>query len=172
MAAVDRDCEDDGGDVDHELHGGRHRRHVGADVERVGDDVKRAATVEHWSAEAPRIRVARPWPVTSPSRAAVSWTAAATWRDHDRRPQQRVPEGRADLGVGADAGRVVVGRAGDQAGPESAEVPMTAQPMAAGMVAEPGAPSHARASHRRRCPADRSGGAGVTGRLPAWAVAT
>ena len=74
-----------------------------------------------------RISVESPTPLWRPRRAAVSCTAAAMTADDRHRPQQRHAVGRAHLGVRPDAGRVVVGGAGDEPRAEPFEVAVAAQ---------------------------------------------
>ena len=104
--------------ADQQLAGVRHGAEVGGDVDGVGDEQQR----HHHMEQPRRIMPARI------ARNAVPGDAADARGDfldrrHQRKRQQHGPadavaELRAGLAVGADARRIVVGRAGDQAGAE------------------------------------------------------
>ena len=155
-AAREHDDQSRGRQTRHELRGCSHGADVGRDVERVRDhrDQHRA---EQDRAPEPGAGSASPdrGPVASPRRAASSWTAAAIGATDERRPEQRVSEPGADLRVGPDARRVVVGRTRDDPRTEPTEVAVAAEPAPTTMVfvrePVPNALGHAHSVSRTLC---------------------
>ncbi len=107
--------------ADHERQGFAHRRDVGGDVEGVGRDQQRDED-EHDRARRDLHHVCGEALAGDASDLGTDQLD----RDHERGreengPQQPVAKLRAGLGVGRNARRVIVGRAGDKPGPEQAE---------------------------------------------------
>jgi hypothetical protein len=106
--------------ADDQLERFGHRADVGGDVDGVGDDQHRHQR-DGQPARAHLVDVGREPVTRGPADARREHLDA----DHERRRQQQRPdegeaELRAGLRVGGDAARVVVGGAGDEAGPEAA----------------------------------------------------
>ena len=129
------DGEHGGGQRDDEMGRGAHRREIGGNVEGVRGRDEHDATEQDPSGEARADQ--RPEPV--PRDQAEARRHLLDRRGHgendDGGPDEREAECRPDLGVGADAGRVVVRRAGDEPRTEALEVPVAPQRSATGVMA-------------------------------------
>ena len=109
------------GASDEELARVRHGAEVGADIDRVGDEQQR-----HDDLQQPVRIVPAEIAGDAMPRGAAEAGADFLDRHHQRIGQQHRPadaetELRTGLAVGADAGRIVVRRAGDQPWPENAD---------------------------------------------------
>lgn len=107
--------------VQQQIDGCAHRREVGRDVDHVRDDQQ-----HHGGVEQPRRIVGAHVRREPLARHAADARADELDGRHQRigqqqRPQQFEAELRAGLRVGADAGRVVVGGAGDETGAEATQ---------------------------------------------------
>ena len=112
---------DDAGSADQQLGGVRHRAEIGGDVDGVGDEQQRDDDIQQ------RRRI-MPADIAGDAAPGDAADARGNFLDrrHQRKRQQHGPadavtELRAGLAVGADAGGIVVGGAGDQAGAEAFE---------------------------------------------------
>ena len=115
-----RDVEETG-PSDEKLARVRHGAEVGADIDRVGDEQQR-----HDDLQQPVRIVPAEIAGDAMPRGAAEAGADLLDRHHQRIGQQHGPadaeaELRTGLAVGADAGRIVVRRAGDQPWPENAD---------------------------------------------------
>jgi len=122
---------DDAGTADQELGGVRHGAEIGGDVDGVGDEQQRDDDIQK------RCRIV---PADIAGDAAPGDAADPRGnlldRDHQRKCQQHGPadavtELRAGLAVGADAGGIVVGGAGDQSRAEAFEKILKSKRLAA-----------------------------------------
>jgi hypothetical protein len=118
----EEDREEELGNRDEEAGRRRHRAQIRADVEDVGDDGERHRRVEHRPPEAFPDERGQPSTRRQPEARGHLLHRGGHRSDRDRRPHQAETKRRADLRIGADAGRVVVGCAGDDPRAEAFEV--------------------------------------------------